>query len=585
VIGEAGEPLLSSMFLASSADRPLLRVGLVLDSLQPSRAIASVIGDLQKSTFVTIELLVLTTSAPAGVAKGSWLRRALERVRSRQARAGIAFAIYAWLDERRAGFHDDPMDPEDVSASVDGIEAIRTTPIAEGAWDHLSPEVVARVQDAGLDVLLECGSRRLAGAILGAARFGVWSLDHGDNERFVGGPACFWEMADGSPVTSVVLVRSAGEGGGRVVLDRASFATDAASMTRTRHQASYGSTHLVIRRLLHLHQWGWEWIEGHAPPPLQDPGPRRIDRSPTNRDVLAWFLPLALRRVLGRAKRAILRSDDLLHWRIAVRLGHGGLRLDGPADMSGFAWLEAPRGHFYADPFVVERDGRHWVLLEDFSYATGVGVIGCGEVTPTGEFVYAGSVLASPGHLSYPMAVVDGDDVFMVPESSAEGRVRVYRAASFPHGWEVIAEPYAGAAVDTSIWHQDGRWWFFTTVREPRGKADMLLLFHAASVDGAWVPHPMNPVSQDVRAVRGAGGLFLDDGRLVRPTQDGSRGYGYAFILNEIATLSETDFLERPRLSIGPDWGPELLGTHTYNRAGRLEVTDGKVARARRAVV
>jgi hypothetical protein len=183
------------------------------------------------------------------------------------------------------------------------------------------------------------------------------------------------------------------------------------------------------------------------------------------------------------------------------------------------------------------------------------------------------------------MVVVDGEDTYMVPESSADGLVGIYRAVDFPLHWELIARPYSGAAVDTSVWQHDGRWWFFTTVREPRGKAAMLMLFHAATIDGPWVPHPLNPISQDARVVRGAGGLFSSDGRLIRPSQDGTRGYGFGFTLNEVTVLTETDYAERPGPTIEPDWSPGLLGTHTYNRAGDVEVTDGKVLRRRAAVL
>ena len=43
----------------------------------------------------------------------------------------------------------------------------------------------------------------------------------------------------------------------------------------------------------------------------------------------------------------------------------------------------------------------------------------------------------------------------------------------------------------------------------------MLMLFFARSLVGPWVPHPLNPISQDVRTSRGAGSPFLDRGRLV----------------------------------------------------------------------
>jgi hypothetical protein len=45
--------------------------------------------------------------------------------------------------------------------------------------------------------------------------------------------------------------------------------------------------------------------------------------------------------------------------------------------------------------------------------------------------------------------------------------------------------------------------------------------------------------------------------------------------LNEITRLTTTEFEERPFSYIGPQWRRGLLGTHTINSIGPLEVIDG----------
>jgi len=148
--------------------------------------------------------------------------------------------------------------------------------------------------------------------------------------------------------------------------------------------------------------------------------------------------------------------------------------------------------------------------------------------------------------------------------------------------WEAVSDLYRGGAVDTSpVWHGD-RWWFFTTIREPRAGATALMLFSAETLRGAWRAHPANPISLDVRTARGAGRIIRMGDRLIRPSQDGSRTYGYAFALNEIVTLTEDAYVERPLVTIGPDWSPGLDATHTYARLGSIEATDGRIERDRR---
>ena len=45
-----------------------------------------------------------------------------------------------------------------------------------------------------------------------------------------------------------------------------------------------------------------------------------------------------------------------------------------------FRWIQSPRGHFYADPFVIEHEGKPWVFFEDLPYSTNKGIIVCAEV-------------------------------------------------------------------------------------------------------------------------------------------------------------------------------------------------------------
>jgi hypothetical protein len=173
----------------------------------------------------------------------------------------------------------------------------------------------------------------------------------------------------------------------------------------------------------------------------------------------------------------------------------------------------------------------------------------------------------------------------MIPETYAEGSVRLYRATNFPRAWEMHRELYPFAAVDTSVLRHDDRWWFFTTLRDPRGRGMMLVLFFADALDGPWTFHPLNPISVDVRNVRGAGSIYRQDGRLIRPSQDCSLTYGYRFTLQEIVKLSPTEYEERPIVTVGPEWDADLLATHTYNRGRTIEVTDGAMRRPRRLVV
>lgn len=253
--------------------------------------------------------------------------------------------------------------------------------------------------------------------------------------------------------------------------------------------------------------------------------------------------------------------------------------------MSGFRWVVSPRGRLYADPCLVDWEGSTWLFFEDYSYADRRGVIATAEVSPDGEIRAPTVVLSSKGHLSYPHVFLDRGTAYMIPESSAEGVVRLYRASDFPFNWQPVSDLFLGPGIDTSVWEEDGRWWFFTTLHEPRARASMLMLFSSVDVCGPWESHPSNPISLDARNARGAGRIFRQNGRLIRPSQDSVRTYGHSFSFNEIVTLTPSDYVERRLCTVRPDWARGLSATHTYTRSRHFEATDGRFDRTGRRVL
>jgi hypothetical protein len=102
-----------------------------------------------------------------------------------------------------------------------------------------------------------------------------------------------------------------------------------------------------------------------------------------------------------------------------------------------------------------------------------------------------------------------------------------------------------------------------------------LFLFYTNDLfSGQWAPHPQNPVISDVKQARPAGSIFLRDGKLLRPSQDCAKMYGYGFDLNEIEILSETEYRERKISSVRPNWDRKILATHTFATCGNLTVID-----------
>ena len=106
----------------------------------------------------------------------------------------------------------------------------------------------------------------------------------------------------------------------------------------------------------------------------------------------------------------------------------------------------------------------------------------------------------------------------------------------------------------------------FTTYGRYGNQDNNLHLFVADDLFGEFAPHPKNPIKLDIASSRMAGRFFRHEGRLLRPSQNGSRRYGGSLVLNEVLSLSRSDYSERRYKEILPDSRSDFChGMHTMN--------------------
>ena len=293
--------------------------------------------------------------------------------------------------------------------------------------------------------------------------------------------------------------------------------------------------------------------------------------------MLAWGVTRRLYHLCYRAP----------HWRVGWR------HLDGPdlVDLRALpesGWHDLPDdGHrFYADPFALDYEGRTILFVEDYEHARGKAVISAVAFDANGPVGTPVPVLDEPYHLSYPFVFERDGAVWMIPESSLNGTIDLYRATAFPGGWVKEATLLSGlTAGDVTLLQRGERWWMFATVRDihadkgfgpVRGSySDALYLWSAADFRGPWISHAANPVLIDIASARPAGHIVDRDGVLIRPVQDGRRGYGEALSLARIDRLDDEGFSQtvETTLRAGPGWAGNRL--HTLNRSARFEFIDG----------
>ena len=551
-----------------TAQTGVVRVGLLLPSLVVPAWVWTAIHEITASDDAEIVAAAIV-AGPEGNRPG--------RVRGGAgALRGTLRRIDALL-ERQVPADQDAFLRRDAQPLLEGVPIFRVPRLRPGSLRFAAPDL-AELKARDLDVLLWLGSRgRPRGEILHLARAGTWSLHLGDPGSRRGGPAGFWEVHERRPATGAALAILADDPDRDRILGRTSTATVPTSLKRTRNSLIWTALPLLGRALGQLHREGvdafLERIEGENASPSFYSNPRY--RSPGLADLLVHGVRRTARLADLVARRRMNRQQWILYYGLADDLVQACWRLRP---------LVPPVDRFWADPHILQAEGRYFVFVEEMLYASGRGHISVIEIDEAGHSGPARKVLEEPHHLSYPFVFEHDGETFMVPESAARGTIDLYRATAFPDEWTFVEHLMTGLdAYDATLLWEHDRWWLFASVIEYKGAGSGELNLYSSDrlVGGEWRLHPASPLSSLVTGARPAGAVLRRNGRLYRPAQDGSGRYGRAINLNEILELSEDVYREQLVSSIEPAWNRRITRTHTLAHAGRLTVLDALWSRSR----
>ncbi|HVS76266.1 MAG TPA: hypothetical protein VHE11_04980 [Steroidobacteraceae bacterium] len=453
----------------------------------------------------------------------------------------------------------------EAGAVVPGRIVVKPLVSKSGLVHRFSEEDLERIRQERFDLLLRCGSGILRGGILTAARLGILSFHHGDNRVNRGGPPGFWEVYHGWSKTGFVVQRLTEELDGGDVILRGFVPTQRSHLLNC--ALLYAKSYFHLRTLLVRIAAAGEMPEAER----QVPYPGRLFVAPGARELAYYLLKRTGRSVSGRARRVLKRSE---RWGVCY------LKSDWPqAALWRGLRLATPPGRFLADPFVVTRDGRTCLFVENYVYRTGKAHISAFALEDSGPREL-GIAVEEDFHLSFPFLFEHRGDLFMCPESSAARQIRIYRCLSFPLKWrlECVAMREV-AAVDSMIFSRGGAWWLLTnfSAAPPFDQRAELHLFRAADpLSGGWEPHRRNPVVMDPEFARNAGLLRAADG-LVRVCQSqGFGSYGTSSNLMRITRLDLDHYAEELIDRITPGFLPGIGGTHHMHSDGIYSVWDYK---------
>lgn len=256
------------------------------------------------------------------------------------------------------------------------------------------------------------------------------------------------------------------------------------------------------------------------------------------------------------------------YWDIAYRKTSNTL-LEEKA-FTNFNRLRANKRYWYADPMLIEKDGKIYLFVEVFDNKTGLGCIGY-SILQNDVFTTPKIIIRESFHMSYPYVFEINGQIYMMPETSGDRCIQLYKAVEFPEKWEkfrVISN--INNAVDSVL--LDDKYIVTSLLINNFNKSTKLAVidYNTGRI--------LNDNFEESQQTRGAGKVFSENGRLIRPAQDCSGGvYGKGLVFYEIID-SGISYCEKEytRFLSSDILDRDVIGIHTYSTLNGYEVIDCK---------
>ncbi len=442
-------------------------------------------------------------------------------------------------------------------------------------------EEVDEIETYNLDVLIRFGFGIIKGNILKAAKYGVWSLHHGDNKVNRGGPPAFWEVVNREPVTGITLQRLSADLDGGSVIRKCFIQTNSTSFYRNQNSAFWAGVELFTSALEDLCKDKLNFSESDSIKTLPESQffsmfySNPLYKDPPNLKALKIFSSFWYRRIGELFNEKTCTPT----WSICYKY-----LKNNNVEQSLFRYekLKATIGFEWADPFVVANVEGYYLFFEELETKIGKAHISYLKFDNYGRLksTIPVKVVEESFHLSYPFIFEIKGQYYMMPEAADSKEVWIYKCVEFPDKWEKYHQIFSDKEFyDPTLFYHNNMWYLFGTEKYNIGSSrdQYLNIYYSKNLFGnKWTSHPCNPVTRDVRGARPAGKIFKWKDRWIRPGQIGAPKYGYGIQFNEIIKLSETEYEEIPVDSILPIFSDGLTAVHTINFEKGFSVIDSQ---------
>jgi hypothetical protein len=534
-------------------DKKLINIGIVLDSHIVPKWIEKLILNIQESDFSQLNVVIVNTNRYSNNSSKNNFNHFLYKQYCK-----FDYKYYSTKVKKNAFEKVNILSYLTDSNNKQHVIWLNSSGISKLEIETLRKEK--------LDVIIQFGISEITTHLIGLSKYGIWFYPH-DNfgKGYITEPKFFKAMFNKKEPLEISLNSLLESPEKSKVIYKTQSSVTRDSLFFNSNAVYWKSSDFILRKLNDLNEGKMESVKDY----LDVSKKQNEGKIPNNYETMNLLFNLGLEKIKSRI--------SFEQWFLAFKEINGS--------KEDYTIIKPPLDRFYADPFIVKKDNKTYIFFEELIYSKGKGDISVLEIdSETNSYSTPVTVLDKPYHLSYPFLYEWEDEIYMIPESSANKTIELYKATNFPYEWElekVLIDDIN--AVDATVIHYNNKFWMFANVFiDGSSSLDELHIFYANSLFGEWQSHTMNPVVSNASSARPAGNIYLKDGNLIRPSQNCSFSYGYSVKFNKIVELTEDTYSEELISELKPNWLKNNKGTHTYNFNEEYEVIDGRILERRK---
>jgi hypothetical protein len=260
----------------------LLKVGLILDSLQVPAWVYLMLEKIEQGEDARISLLILTGPGSTPTPKK---------------KEPLIYQLYLKAESKLSKPVPDALGKRGVQSLTANLPILSWQPFQNEENIDFPPEIIAQIRSFDLDVLINLSSKQLRGDGIRTARFGVWYYAPGDPQRTRTRPPGFWEVFENQPVTRTALYQVVDEKSPGRILYQSFSATDPLSVRGNCNRFLWKSASFVPRKLREIRSSGLLRYFNRDEPENDGINPGLISLQPEREDLPSniLFSPLLVR--------------------------------------------------------------------------------------------------------------------------------------------------------------------------------------------------------------------------------------------------------------------------------------------------